>query len=283
MAGSDTLAQVRLTPDDIPAALALSDEAGWNQTADDWRLFIERGNTIGVREAKGKLVASAAALPYEREFGFVAMVLVTAAWRRQGLATRLLNQCVDHLHKQDMIPVLDATPAGAMVYRQQGFSDLFALQRWQSDGSTLPLQDAARSIRKARRADREAVIAMDASATGAARAAVIGDFMSREGSQTFMSETGSGFLLVRRGRRACQIGPVVAAGSAEAAQLLAAALSAVNGPAFIDVPVIWTGLRRWLAERGFTIQRDFSRMALGRHRPFGHPDRLFAVAGPEFG
>ena len=45
---SDNLQQVNLTPDDVDGAMALSTEAGWNQTADDWRHFISQGTTIGV-------------------------------------------------------------------------------------------------------------------------------------------------------------------------------------------------------------------------------------------
>ena len=52
---SDNLQQVNLTPDDVDGAMALSTEAGWNQTADDWRHFISQGATIGVRdEAEGR-------------------------------------------------------------------------------------------------------------------------------------------------------------------------------------------------------------------------------------
>ncbi|MGO4839864.1 GNAT family N-acetyltransferase, partial [Rhizobiaceae sp. 2RAB30] len=96
---------------DVEACLRLSDEAGWNQTAEDWGLFLRHGTTIGVRSDDGSLVASAAALPYDR-FGFVSMVLVTAAWRRRGLATGLVDRCVETLTSRGLVPVLDATPAG---------------------------------------------------------------------------------------------------------------------------------------------------------------------------
>ena len=38
------LRQADLVRADIFSALALSDEAGWNQVAEDWALFIDRGN-----------------------------------------------------------------------------------------------------------------------------------------------------------------------------------------------------------------------------------------------
>jgi hypothetical protein len=55
------------------------------------------------------------------------MVLVTAAERRQGLASWLLRCCVDNLLARELVPVLDATPAGRPVYIV-GFQDHWTLQ-----------------------------------------------------------------------------------------------------------------------------------------------------------
>ena len=66
MAGSEALplALVALTADDVDGGLALSGEAGWNQTAEDWALFIAQGHAIGFRDAAGTLVATAAMLTW---------------------------------------------------------------------------------------------------------------------------------------------------------------------------------------------------------------------------
>jgi len=278
MAASEATRNVELTLADVESCQTLSDEAGWNQTADDWRLFISRGQSIGVKTAGGTLVASAAALPYDR-FGFVSMVLVTAAWRRRGLATALVNQCVDHLKSRGLTPVLDATPPGALVYRQQGFAELFALDRWQR-GPEPVSSDGATELPPA---DLELMRGLDREAGGADRLFLLADFADREGSRTFAAPSGTGFAIVRRGRRAMQVGPVVAASASEALRLLSAVLAGVSEAIFIDVPSIWKEVADWLRERGFTLQRSFTRMAHGCTTPFGRPDRLFAVAGPEFG
>ena len=125
------LRQETLTERDIDAGLALSDAAGWNQTGDDWALFIRHGRTIGLRDAGGGWVATAAALPYGRDRGWISMVLVAEAWRHRGLASRLLDDCVAHLRAEGIVPVLDATPAGAAVYRRLGFVPGFEIDRWE--------------------------------------------------------------------------------------------------------------------------------------------------------
>jgi len=282
MATSEVLAIADLQARDIDACLRLSDEAGWNQNTDDWRLFIEEGRTFGVRDADGRLVATAAALPYERDLAYLSMVLVTRSQRRQGIATRLVDLCVEHIGRLGLVPVLDATPAGETVYSQQGFEVLFGLERWQGEAESTGTPAPA-SVRPAAPGDTEVIAALDAGATGAPRRAIIADFTGRPGSHAFLLDDRSGFVLVRRGRRAFQLGPLVAGTPAHALKLLGAALGAVSGAVFIDVPVLQKSIGDWLAARGFTRQRSFSRMAFGRSQPFGATDRLFVSAGPEFG
>ncbi len=259
---------------DLDACMALSIEAGWNQTADDWRHFIREGRSFGNRAPDGRLVASAAALPYDGPFGFVSMVLVTADWRRRGLATRLVDRCVEELQARGLVPVLDATAAGAEVYRKQGFVGQFGFDRWQG---TLPVAKAAAEA--APGADR--IRALDAEAAGAGRPRLMDDFLGRDG--TIAVGDGNGFALARTGRRAIQAGPVVAADEAAALGLIDRLFAALAGLVFIDVPQAWCRVGDWLKARGFEIQRSFTRMALGRAEPFGLPARQFAVAGPEFG
>jgi hypothetical protein len=64
---------------------------------------------------------------------------------------------------------------------------------------------------------------------------------------------------------------------------LAAALALRPGPVFLDLFDGWNGLENELEQRGFAVQRPFSRMALGTAAMSGNPDRLFVSAGPEFG
>src|SRR5690606_37299983 len=100
-------------------------------------------------------------------FGFVSMVLVDAAWRRRGLASLLLDESVATLRQRSLIPVLDATPAGAAVYRQQGFQGLFQLERWRIDHAPRPT-GALAAVRPARPEDAATIRQLDTAANGAA-------------------------------------------------------------------------------------------------------------------
>lgn len=278
MAASDEPRILDLQPRDIEAGLALSAEAGWNQTGDDWRHFIQNGRTIGLFDEQGILIASAAALPYGGPFGFIGMVLVTRESRRRGFATRLVDCCISELLGRGLTPVLDATDAGAEVYRKQGFVPQFGLGRWEGVVRPAPKDDGEESSRELAR-----IAPLDAHAFGASRVDLLADFLSRRGTRAEFSEDGHGFSMVRSGRRALQTGPVVAPSESVAVDLLDRVLARASGAVFIDVPSAWQGIANWLSDRGFVFQRGFTRMALGRAEPFGNPQKLFAVAGPEFG
>lgn len=282
---SRLLAQVALGPADVAGCLALSVGVGWNQTACDWRLFMAHGQVTGFRDDDGAIVATAAALPYGGGLGWVSMVLVAPAWRERGLATRLLKSRVQYLQEQQVTPVLDATPAGLSVYRGLGFAPGFALERWQADAA--PSMPAAADMQPLHGdADVATLAVLDQRATGLERGFLLGSLLARGDSRAWRSVDGQGFVLLRRGIRAWQIGPLVAADEAGATTLLATALRATSGPVFLDVPTCWTALSAWLAAHGFSRQRPFIRMALAPSviAPIAAAnDHLFVIAGPEFG
>ena len=267
---------------DIDSGLALSDGAGWNQTGDDWRIFIRHGRTIGLRDGKGRWVATAAALPYGNDHGYVSMVLVADDWRHRGLASRLMDDCVAHLRASGIVPLLDATPAGAAVYAKIGFVAGFAFERWEGEGAALAVAPSG-TVLAAGPAQAETLIDLDRSAGGIDRSALLGEFLARQSTRAWLGAGGDGFALRRGGRRAVQVGPVVAVDDDEALALLAAALAGVAGRVFIDVPAQRTAFAAELVRRGFTRQRAFVRMALGDARAAAARERVFALAGPEFG
>src|SRR3954454_5988366 len=138
MGAIDHLAIVRLGADDVREGLLLSAEAHWNQNEADWRFFLTKGIVFGIRDGDGRLIATAALLPYTSNNAWISMVLVTQNWRRRGLATRLLDACLKAAAKQGLTTWLDATPAGAAVYGPLGFKPTLELRRLRSAGSATP-------------------------------------------------------------------------------------------------------------------------------------------------
>ena len=152
---TDQLCPLRLDATWIPRALLLSEEAGWNQNAADWEVFLRHGTVLGF-SIGDRLVATAAVLPYGDTFGWISMVLVTAEWRRHGLATRLVAACTSLLRDAGRAALLDAAPAATAIYAALGFIPMGTLERWEGHGggklaATAPVEPCTRPIRVRRR------------------------------------------------------------------------------------------------------------------------------------
>jgi GNAT superfamily N-acetyltransferase len=251
----------------IPRALLLSEEAGWNQTAADWAVFFKHGTVLGF-SVGDRLVATAAALPYGDAFGWVSMVLVTAEWRRHGIATRLVKDCTLLLRDAGRAALLDAVPAATSIYAALGFVPLGTMERWEGHGGGGTAATAAANL------------ALDQFAFGADRCFLLEDFLSRPGTLAFGSSRR--LAILRLGSSASHIGPVIAE-PADADGLVVEAIHAASGGVIVDVLDAGRVLIPTLTSQNFRLRRCFTRMALGLTTLPGNPAHLLAAAGPEFG
>jgi GNAT superfamily N-acetyltransferase len=262
---------------DISGGFALSEEAGWNQTAEDWSLMIRLGRAFAVAGSSGRLVGTALALPYPPEFGWISMVLVHGPYRRRGLATRLLERAIAELADRGLVPTLDATPPGRLVYERRGFRPIESLTRWRGHGggSVVAGLPPVQSV--------DDVAELDRAGFGADRSAVLADLLGRPGAVSRRDPGTGGFLLSRPGRTAAHLGPVVTRETDTALALLESGLAAISGPVVVDVPDREGEVADLLLSRGFRAERPYTRMALDRETGFGDPTLVRAVAGPELG
>ena len=211
------------------------------------------------------------------------MILVTPDWRRQGLATRLMESCVEALRARGLVPALDASPEGREVYLRLGFRDTGTLTRLVGDLSGRP-PGSAGGIAPIAAADLGAVAAYDARHAGTDRSGLLRHLHGRLPEAALVAKDGGrviGYVMARRGRMSAQIGPLVADDEATALALLSAAGRAAGGPVCLDLFDQWTGARAWLDARGFRPVTRFIRMVLGPAAIFPADHRTFIIAGPE--
>jgi ribosomal protein S18 acetylase RimI-like enzyme len=281
MASSDGLVPRPLKAADIGGGHALSSDAGWNQVPADWHVMLDHGEGIAVTAADGTLAATA--LTHDLgTVGWISMVLVARAFRRRGIATDLIARCVAILQGKGMIPGLDATEAGRLVYEPLGFQPVYALSR--RAATAIQPDPTPADVRAATAADLDALAAYDARAFGLDRAHILRHLLGRAPTLAHVAEKAGrvrGFVLGRDGRQATQIGPILAEDDATAIALVRAALRNTRGPVYIDSLDAQDALNNYLTARGFAVQRGFTRMLVGRSKPFEDPQRSFAIAGPE--
>jgi GNAT superfamily N-acetyltransferase len=275
-----------MTPEDVPGGLRLCRLAGWNQQAEDWQALLANGFfRVAVRDAT--ILGSGGAVVYGRRLAWVAMILVDPEARRQGIATRLMQDVLARLGPVAVVG-LEATPEGAPVYGGLGFTDRggFARMERPADAGPVGAEHEPAVPRPLAAADLAALARRDRAVFGADRSAVLA--WEREQAPEYAWRIGareepSGYILGRHGHRTEHLGPLVADDEETAGRLLAAVLAGVPGRAFtIDIPdrPAW---RERLRVLGFREQRPFRRMILGDAPGRGDPGQRFAILGPEFG
>jgi len=278
----------RLVPSDLAAALSLSQDAGWNQVPEDWRLLLDLGEGYGLFSGTEALVGTACLLPYPPCMAWISMLIVRKGWRGRGLGSCLLTHVLRVLDACGLTPSLDATPLGRPLYLRFGFRDLWGFQRYVA---AAPQRGTERispevAIRPMESRDMEEVAALDALVFGARRHALLERLRARlpEAALVAMGQIGlRGALLGRDGRLATQLGPLVSMDVGAGAALIRTAMDRAPVPLQVDVPDAQVRLSAFLLRQGFEAKRSFSRMILGSAPAPGDVPTLRAIAGAELG
>jgi GNAT superfamily N-acetyltransferase len=268
----------RLVANDIPAAIGLSEEAGWNQTSEDWRMLIELApqGCLAI-EADGQLAATTTLLCYGRRLAWIGMVLTRVSKRGRGFARRLLTQALAQADQMRIETVkLDATDQGRPLYEKMGFRFEQAVERWSRPASsnssaTTRLVDAP-PAGNWRMADHRAF--------GADRSELL-ERLSQRGQPSQFIE--GSYLLTRSGHQTRYLGPCVCDTPETARALVARALQAEpsQGWSWDLLPnnVAAATMARDLA---FTPSRRLQRMVRGKELR-AKEEMIYAIAGFELG
>lgn len=268
--------QIRpLIDSDVAAALDLSLAAGWNQTADDWRMMLALApDGCFAIEVDDHVVATATLLCYGRNLGWIGMVLTKPEHRGRGFARRLLTHALDRADALGLETVkLDATDQGEPLYKKLGFRAEQSVERWTRG----PRESVADALSTPQINDASRCRNFDA--FGADRSQLLRKLAARRTS----FEAQDGFLFSRPGRIASHLGPCVAADKAAAGGLIEDCLRA-GGPSGWCWDLLPANQKAVaLAESfGFAPKRRLLRMVRGKGRR-GKENLIYAIAGFEFG
>jgi GNAT superfamily N-acetyltransferase len=264
-----------LHPSDLAAAVELSSLAGWNQTAEDWRMLLDLApaGCFGI-EAHGQLVSTTTLLCYGQRLAWIGMVLTHPEYRGRGFARRLLAHAMDSANSLGIETVkLDATDQGKPLYENFGFHAEQSVERWVRPGVSTS-EPPGRSLQSSR-SSRE----LDLEAFGADRRIVLESLAGR--SEVYANS--NAFLFTRTGRTMPYLGPCVAADHNDACALITDCVQASPRanwswdllPANHKAVAVAAAL-------GFTRQRHLTRMAMGRPLR-GRDEFIYAIAGFELG
>lgn len=275
-----------MTEADLALGMRLKQQAGWNQLEADWRrmLALQPGGCF-VAEVDGVGVGTTVACVFA-DVAWIAMVLVDAEVRSQGIGKMLMTHALEFLDRAGVRSIrLDATPLGQPLYEKLGFQVEYTLIRY---AGVLPVpadQASGTVVRTAPRETWDALVALDTAINRTNRRKfLLALFAENPTAVRYvpLGERIAGYLAVRPGCNALQLGPCMA--SAEAGPLLLAdAWRRYAGQrVFLDVPNQHAAAVRLAEQMGLQAQRPLVRMCRG---PLVHEDaqRLWASSGPELG
>jgi len=265
----------KLTVDAVAGAQALSTEAGWNQTADDWQMLIELSpqGCIAI-EVDGEVASTATLTCYGTQLAWIGMVLTRIQYRGRGYAMRLLKECLRLADEMGIESVkLDATNLGQPLYEKLGFRAEQPVERWWRAGR-----------RDATNASTSAPVAgnwksADADAFGVDRSALLTKLARRTAPLT----GDDSYLLSRSGREISYLGPSVCSRQPTARQLIEQALQFPSaGGWFWDLLLANQPAVSLAKELGFAPRRRLLRMVRGKDVR-GNEKAIYALAGFELG
>jgi len=269
---------------DVPLGMRLKNQAGWNQIEADWRRFIDlQPDGCFVAELDGRPVATATTCVLDT-VGWIGMVLVEEAARRRGVGTRLMHHCLGYLDRRQVASArLDATPQGRPIYEKLGFVSEYELARLEGMASG----GASHSdVGPTTTEGLQRVFELDRQVRGTNRHRLLQRLYQEQPQAMRVFNAGgkiTGYLTLREGSQAVQIGPGVAL-DLEAGQALgdAALLQSAGRPVFLDIPTDNRPAIRWASSKGLVVQRYLTRMRRGRPVD-DRPNHQWASSGPEKG
>lgn len=263
-----------MTEEDIPLGLQLGEMSGWNQLPADWlRIYQYQPDGCFVGMVDGTPVATISTTTYGRELAWIGMMLVHPDYRRRGVATALMRHAVNWLELRGVRCIkLDATPAGATVYEQLGFQREWDFQRYAGTGTAPEGNLNGEKV-------PFVVPELDATAFGVDRSARL----LRLAEDSWVAQLEDDFGMLRPGRLAGYVGPVIARTPQAAEELLIQLLSRARGTVFWDVPEPNPQALSIVNRLGFHPVRPLTRMWYGDQLVSGRLELQYGVASPATG
>jgi GNAT superfamily N-acetyltransferase len=269
--------------------MRLKDEAGWNQTPQDWERFIT-ASPLGcfAAEKDGSVVGTSTTIIYGGTLAWIGMVLVDSRHRGEGIGTELLDRAIAYLESMGVSAIkLDATPQGKPIYARRGFLEECSMERW-----ILRRHAAGWKSTDPRASDDSGmlspdVLSLDRETFGADRGPLLLSLAAEAPELVLLNRSDGalrGYALGRHGSSADHLGPWAASEPDIAEELLDGFLNrSTRDQVYVDRACANPWVPDLLRTRGFEPTRPLIRMYRGSRASSGRPGGLCAILGPEFG
>ncbi len=271
---------------DLPELIELCKAVHWNQTENDWKLFLEQGTPLSMVHL-GSIAGCAAGIGWNKELAWIGLVITRNNMRGLGIASRLVQNLLSRYSGFRTIK-LDASAAGKPVYEKIGFAPEGRILRLTAENPSFDRVDAGNlTFGDITEGDLSGLAEKEAVFTGTHRLELFRFYWTNHRDKilgAYRDGKLAGAIFGREGRLNCHAGVLLAESLGMAVSLLREWRRRMASSSFqIDVPEHQSEFLDALFRAGFRVNREFIRMYYGE--PCGTPSErsLYAIFGPEVG
>jgi GNAT superfamily N-acetyltransferase len=261
----------RLAYEDLDACLELAADREWQPERRKWALLFEVGEVYAIRDPAGGLAGSVTLTRYGPDLAIVSMMLVASRFGGRGLGRRLMTHVL--AQAGDATVFLYATPLGRPLYEKLGFRSISTVT---TSVGRFTDPAAGGGTRPAEARDLDAILALDAAATGVDRSELLTGYfrlaeqlrvLERDGAvRAYAAAAGNVDTVV--------VGPLIAPDLDAARTLISDVAGAIDAPVRLDLDQRHDGLLEWAEQRGVAPRFDTALMVHGDRELPGARERL---------
>jgi ribosomal protein S18 acetylase RimI-like enzyme len=272
---------------DVLGLIELSASVGWDYDEHEIRTVMSSGKIYGHKNSVGKIVSSAAIIPYDTDLASIGMVIVNEEYRGLGLGKKATQKCIDSVSQNTSI-MLISTEDGKPLYENLGFKTVDYVHKYLSDNyiPTKLFINREITLEKYSENDINEIIELDSAAFGDKRRKLLLNRINQSKHCLVVRNLKGkiiGFGLSILGPVNLLIGPIVAPDSKTAALIIDRLVLNHQGNLRIDVPSNNDELMLFLEKSGFVkVSNPPIMIKNSINMPYRNKE-LFAITAQIFG
>jgi len=275
------------TSTDIQGLIELSASVGWDYDAYEIETIMAAGRIVGHKNMEGKIVSSAAIIPYDTNVASIGMVIVHEQCRGFGLGRVVTQACINSVSEETAI-LLVATKEGEPLYQKMGFTTVEHVHKYLADKfvETTSEADFLGTIKEFQEQDFEQLVKLDAAAFGDSRRIFLRKRIQQSQRCVVVKNQDNqmiGYGLTIAGPIYLLLGPIVAPSMEIAHHIINELAKGHQGKLRIDCPAIQKELSPFLQQSGFMLAATPPVMIRNAKKMPKRNQTLFALAAQAFG
>ncbi|MEH7250420.1 GNAT family N-acetyltransferase [Neobacillus niacini] len=273
---------------DVSGLIELSASVGWDYDEKEIGTVLSSGKIFGHRNAEGKIVSSAAIIPYDTSLASIGMVIVNKDFRGMGLGKKATRKCIESVSRETTI-MLIATEEGKPLYEKMGFNTVDFVHKYLCDNyiiNTKPLNNSDIIFEEFSGVDIDELLELDEDAFGDKRCRFLINRIKQSEKCLVLKDNNGiivGYGLSIMGPINLILGPIVAPDFQTALVLIDKLSSKHQGKLRIDVPSGNDEFMMLLEKSGFVNVSQPPIMVINSDIMPSRNNTLFGIAAQIFG